>query len=53
MIFNFFHEYRDPDTQELVGSIRKISYKYVVQGNFIIDFLALFPFELVVPEENA
>ena len=51
IFFNFIHEYRDPDTQELVSNIRKIAYRYVIQGNFIIDFLATFPFELVILDE--
>jgi hypothetical protein len=44
LIFNFFQEYKDSETYENVRDHRKIAKKYILKGNFFIDFIAIFPF---------
>ena len=47
MIFNFLQEYRDPDTQLIVSSIKAIAKNYIFAGSFILDFIAIIPFQLI------
>lgn len=43
LVLNFFHAYRDPETQNPVEDLGKISKNYLY-GWFMVDFLAVFPF---------
>jgi CRP-like cAMP-binding protein len=47
IILRFFHQYRDPESFEYVSDIRKIAKNYLT-GWFIVDFAAVFPFNLMV-----
>ena len=47
IILRFFHEYRDPESFEYVNDFRKIAKNYIT-GWFLIDFAAVFPFNLLV-----
>jgi hypothetical protein len=47
IIFSFLTEYKDPETYETIRSISKIGKRYVFKGSFIVDTLAVFPFNLI------
>ena len=44
IIQHFFTSYRDTETFENVYSLKKIARHYILEGNFLIHFLAAFPF---------
>lgn len=44
LIFNFFQEYKDPETYENVRNHKKIAKRYIFKGWFFIDFISVFPF---------
>ena len=44
IIQHFFTSYRDTETFENVYSLKKIAKHYVVEGSFVIHFIAAFPF---------
>lgn len=46
LILNFFHAYRDPDTLQPVTNYKLICEHYM-SGWFIIDFVAVFPFQVM------
>lgn len=52
LILNFFQEYKDSETFENVRDHRKIAKKYILKGNFFIDFIAVFPF-VAIFKDNA
>ncbi len=47
IVFNFLTEYKDPETYETIRSISKIGKRYVFKGSFVVDILAVFPFNLL------
>lgn len=47
LILNFFHAYKDPETNKVVTDIKSIAYRYL-SGWFLVDFLSIFPFYLFV-----
>ena len=49
MILSFICEYIDPETNLPERSIKKIAKNYVFSW-FPIDFVSVFPFELLLPE---
>jgi len=49
LVFNFFLEYRDPNTYKRIRDFKKISTRYL-KGRFAFDFLALFPFYLITED---
>ena len=44
IIQHFFTCYRDTETFENVYSLRRIAKHYVIEGSFLIHFVAAFPF---------
>jgi hypothetical protein len=44
MFLNFFSEYTDPKTHEVISDLKKIAIHYIFKSTFILDFLAVFPF---------
>ena len=46
--FNFFMEYQDKDTFELVRNYKKIAKRYL-KGWMTVDFISTFPFDILVP----
>ena len=52
LVFNFFQEYKDPETYENIKSHKKIAMKYIFKGWFIVDFISVFPFVAVL-QQNA
>jgi hypothetical protein len=46
-VLNFLTEYKDPESYETVRSFSKIAKRYIFKGSFILDFLAVFPFNLI------
>lgn len=48
---SWFMGYRDPETMELVQSFESIAKNYI-KGWFIIDFISIFPFQILVSAEN-
>ena len=55
IIQHFFTSYRDTETFENVYSLKKIARHYILEGNFLIHFLAAFPFAEIfgVAEEQS
>lgn len=49
--FSWFMGYRDTETTECVWEFKEIAKSYL-RGWFIIDFISIFPFQIVVPPEN-
>lgn len=47
MFLNFVVTYQDPETHFFVNNYKKVFLKYL-KGWFIIDFLSIFPFELII-----
>ena len=47
IIQHFFTSYRDTETFENVHSLKKIAKHYIMEGNFLIHFLAAFPFAMI------
>ena len=47
IIQHFFTSYRDTETFENVYSPKKIARHYIMEGNFLIHFVAAFPFDVV------
>jgi hypothetical protein len=45
-------EYKDPETYETIRSFSKIAKKYIFRGSFVVDFLAVFPFNNIFGDEN-
>lgn len=52
LVFNFFQEYKDPETYENIRSHKQIAMKYIFKGWFIIDFVSVFPFVAIL-QQNA
>ena len=48
IVLNFLTEYKDPETYESIRSHSKIAKKYVFRGWFIIDFVAIIPFQYII-----
>lgn len=49
MMLRFFHEYKDPESFEIVSDIRRISKKYLKLW-FWIDLIAIIPFDRMLNE---
>ena len=47
MIFNFLQEYLDDETYIIISDIKLISKRYL-KGNFVFDFLAWIPFDIIL-----
>ena len=45
---NFLTEYKDPETYETVRSVSKIGRKYIFRGYFIVDSIAIIPFQYIL-----
>lgn len=52
LVFNFFQEYKDPETYENVRNHKKIAKRYIFKGWFFIDFVSVFPF-VAIFKDNA
>ena len=52
LILNFFVSYLDTDTNLEVTDLRKIAKKYVFKGWFLVDFVSVFPFQIVFGGEG-
>ena len=46
---DFFTEYKDSETFQVIRDIKKIAFHFVIKGTFLLDFLSLFPFRYVFP----
>jgi hypothetical protein len=52
IFLNFFQEFQDPKTHEVVCDLKKIAFHYVFKSTFIFDFLATFPFYTIFKGET-
>jgi hypothetical protein len=52
LVFNFFQEYKDPESYENVRNHKKIAKFYILKGWFFIDFVSVFPF-VAIFKDNA
>jgi len=49
IFLNFFTAYKDLETFESVYSLKKIAQNYIMNGNFVFDLLAVFPYWFLFP----
>ncbi len=48
LVLNFFQGYRDNDTYVYVRDVKLIAKHYVIKGSFVVDFIAVFPFQQIL-----
>lgn len=51
LVFNFFQEYKDPETFENIRNHKKIAMRYMFRGWFIIDLVSVFPFSAILQQD--
>jgi potassium channel len=51
LVFNFFQEYKDPETYENIREHKKIALRYMFRGWFFIDFVSVFPFVAILQQD--
>jgi len=49
LLLNFIQSYKHPETYENIMDLKMIARNYVFKGWFFIDFIAVFPFEILFP----
>jgi hypothetical protein len=49
LFVNFIWCYTNPDTQEEIRDLKMIARQYVFHGWFFIDFISVFPFQIMLP----
>ena len=46
IVLHFFTTYKDPETFVTVSNIKQIAQHYILNGTFLLDLLAFFPFQV-------
>ena len=51
ILLNFLTTYKDPESFEIIISIRKIATNYITKGNFVLHTITVIPFDLIIRPE--
>jgi len=49
LLLNFIQSYKDPETFQTIVDLKLIARNYVFHGWFLVDMVAVFPFETLLP----
>jgi hypothetical protein len=49
ILLKFFTSYKDYETFQVITSLKKIAQNYIMNGTFILDIVAFFPFNMLFP----